>query len=72
MGFCMLAKVVGTAALIAAPAGALTVAAVGLPLFVSLGRGERPWVALILAALLGPAALAGTLAVLSFFASMFG
>jgi hypothetical protein len=71
LGLLELAKFVVMAALLAAPAGALTVAAVGVPFFVSLGRGERPWVALILAALLGPAALAGTLAVISFFATMF-
>lgn len=65
-------QVIGASALVAAPAGALTVAAVGLPLFVSLGRGQRPWAALLLAALLGPAALAGTLSGIAFFASMFG
>lgn len=51
----------GLAVAIAAPVGALTLAAAGVPFLVSLGRGRRPWRALALAAALAPPAVVGVI-----------
>ncbi|MGF1509001.1 MAG: hypothetical protein ACFB9M_05810 [Myxococcota bacterium] len=58
LGWAEIAKAAGASALVAAPAGALMLAALGLPFLLSLSRGRRPWLALTLSVFAGPPSLA--------------
>lgn len=48
-------------ALVAAPAGAITMVAAGLPFLVSLARGRRPWAALTITSVLAPATVVASI-----------